>query len=230
MKRESVEEKEEKRRRLNDIYDYLRSVGEVHSQKDFAEKLGRYEGAISSALNQKNGNYLNGVLRSVAEKYKEIINPDYVLYGEGEMLVNQVTEEVAPSDANIRYWMDVDATGGGVELFGDTMTERMMVISLPGFGDCTDAVNIFGDSMSPLYKSGEIIILRPWTDNWIDYGQIYLIITTSGYRMVKYVKAGSDEAHIRCVSENKEHEDFEIPKADIVKMYLVKGSISRNTI
>ena len=193
----------------------------------FAEKMGVSPEYASNICRFKT---VGGrVLNRVAQAFPEV-NKSWLFYGEGEMLVNQVTEEVAPIDGNIRYWMDVDATGGGVELFGDTMTERMMVISLPGFGDCTDAVNIFGDSMSPLYKSGEIIILRPWTDNWIDYGQIYLIITTSGYRMVKYVKAGSDEAHIRCVSENKEHEDFEIPKADIVKMYLVKGSISRNTI
>lgn len=130
----------------------------------------------------------------------------------------------------IRYWQDVDATGGDVTLFDDTITNRHIDLSIPEFSDCTDAVNIFGDSMAPLYKSGQIIILKEWTENFIDFGNVYFIITRNGNRMVKYLKKGSDAAHVLCVSENPEFDPFEIRLEDVLKLYIVKGSISKNAL
>lgn len=130
----------------------------------------------------------------------------------------------------IRYWTDVDATGGGVQLFDDTLTKEYIDISIPEFRDCTDAVNIYGDSMAPLYKSGQIIILKEWTENFIDFGNVYLVITRNGNRMVKYLKKAKDDAHVLCVSENPEFDPFEIEKASILKLFIVKGSISKNVL
>ena len=130
----------------------------------------------------------------------------------------------------IRYWTDVDATGGGVQLFDDTLTNEYIDISIPEFRDCTDAVNIYGDSMAPLYKSGQIIILKEWTENFIDFGNVYLVITRNGNRMVKYLKKAKDDAHVLCVSENPEFDPFEIEKASILKLFIVKGSISKNVL
>lgn len=48
--------------------------------------------------------------------------------------------------------------------------------------------------------------------------------------MVKYLRKGSDAARILCVSENKEFDPFEIEKTDILRLYLVKGGISKNTL
>lgn len=130
----------------------------------------------------------------------------------------------------IRYWVDVDATAGGVQQFDDMVTDKYINLSIPEFRDCTDAVNLYGDSMIPLYKSGQIIILKEWRENFIDFGNVYLVVTKSGNRMVKYLRKGSDPAHILCVSENKEFDPFEIEKTDILRLYLVKGGISKNTL
>lgn len=54
-------------------------------------------------------------------------------------------------------------------LFDDLLTPNYIDISIPEFRDCTDAVNLYGDSMSPLYKSGQIIILKQWSENFIDF-------------------------------------------------------------
>ena len=130
----------------------------------------------------------------------------------------------------IRYWVDVDATAGGVQQFDDMITDKYISLSIPEFRDCTDAVNLYGDSMVPLYKSGQIIILKEWRESFIDFGNVYLVVTRSGNRMVKYLRKGSDDAHILCVSENKGFDPFEIEKADILRLYLVKGGISKNTL
>lgn len=131
---------------------------------------------------------------------------------------------------SIRYWVDVDATAGGVTMFDDMITKNYIDLNIPEFRDCTDAVNLYGDSMAPLYKSGQIIILKEWTESFIDFGNVYLIVTKSGNRMVKYLRKGTDRQHVLCVSENKDFDPFEIEIGDILRLYLVKGSVQKNTL
>lgn len=156
------------------------------------------------------------------------LNRVWLLTGEGEML-KESTDVAAPHN-RIRYWVDVDATAGGVTLFDDLVTNKYIDLDIPEFRDCTDAVNLYGDSMLPLYKSGQIIILKEWMESFIDYGNVYLVITKKGNRMVKYLRKGSDAQHVLCVSENKDFDPFEIEKEDILRLYLVKGGISKNTL
>ena len=154
-------------------------------------------------------------------------NKYWLLTGEGEMTNDKQAIRVSHS---IRYWVDVDATAGGVTVFDDMITKNYIDLSIPEFRDCTDAVNLYGDSMAPLYKRGQIIILKEWTESFIDFGNVYLIVTKSGNRMVKYLRKGSDAQHVLCVSENKEFDPFEIEIADILRLYLVKGSVQKNTL
>lgn len=163
----------------------------------------------------------------IIDTYQDL-DRNWLLTGNGEMLKGAV-EVPAPSH-RIRYWMDVDATAGGVTLFDDMMSSQYIDLAIPEFSDCTDAVNLYGDSMLPLYKSGQIIILKEWKESFIDYGNVYLVITKKGNRMVKYLRKGSDADHVLCVSENKEFDSFEILMDDILRLYLVKGGISKNTL
>ena len=160
------------------------------------------------------------------------LNPDWdtsMFTGESEMLKEGVGDS-SGRGSRIRYWVDVDATAGGVELFDDMTTNRFIDLSIPEFRDCTDAVNLYGDSMMPLYRNGQIIILKEWKENFIDFGNVYLVITCNGNRMVKYLRRGSDADHVLCISENKDFDPFEIERKDILRLYLVKGGISKNTL
>ena len=180
------------------------------------------QATLSRILNNSTNKPAKTTLNTLA-KYLQI-NPTWLQTGEG-------LETIEPSPQNnIRYWIDVDATAGGVQQFDDMVTDKYISLSIPEFRDCTDAVNLYGDSMVPLYKSGQIIILKEWKENFIDFGNVYLVVTKSGNRMVKYLRKGSDAAHILCVSENKEFDPFEIEKTDILRLYLVKGGISKNTL
>ena len=163
----------------------------------------------------------------IIDTYQDL-DRNWLLTGNGEMLKG-AGELPAPSH-RIRYWVDVDATAGGVTLFDDMVSSQYIDLAIPEFRDCTDAVNLYGDSMLPLYKSGQIIILKEWKESFIDYGNVYLVVTKKGNRMVKYLRKGSDADHVLCVSENKEFDSFEIPMDDILRLYLVKGSIAKNTL
>lgn len=130
----------------------------------------------------------------------------------------------------IRYWPNVDVTGGGTVLFDDTLNKDYQDMLIPEFGDCTDAVNLYGDSMSPRYNAGQILILKEWIDSFIAYGQVYLVITNSGFRTVKYLRKGDKENEVLCVSENKNYDPFAIERNDIHKLFLVKGTIEKTTL
>lgn len=192
---------------------------------EFARKAGIDPRNYSSI---ENGNRSIGErsIQDICSAHK--INRDWLITGDGDMF------KEAPSPQNtgnrIRYWVDVDATAGGITLFDDQVTTKYIDLDIPEFRDCTDAVNLYGDSMLPLYKSGQIIILKEWMESFIDYGNVYLVITKKGNRMVKYLRKGSDAQHVLCVSENKDFDPFEIEKEDILRLYLVKGGISKNTL
>ena len=168
-------------------------------------------------------------IKSIAVEFPDL-NTGWLLTGEGEMLKGEA-DTPPRRKGMIRYWVDVEATGSGVMSFDDGITGRYTDMLIPDFRECTDAINLYGDSMAPLYKSGCILILQEWKERFIDYGLIYLIITTSGYRMVKYLQPGSVPDKITCVSENREkHPPFEIELAEVARLYLVKGSIEKNTL
>lgn len=194
------------------------------SQAKFAEKLHLKQGSLSDIYRGKGGIKVSDSIKRILEK-EYSINIDWLETGNGE-----IRKPLLQSDNNIRYWIDVDATAGGIQQFDDMVTDKYISLSIPEFRDCTDAVNLYGDSMVPLYKSGQIIILKEWKESFIDFGNVYLVVTKSGNRMVKYLRKGSDAAHILCVSENKEFDPFEIEKTDILRLYLVKGGISKNTL
>lgn len=192
---------------------------------DFAKKAAVDPRNYSSI---ENGNRPIGdrVIRDICNAHN--INIKWLLTGEGEML-NEASH-AGSTRRRIRYWVDVDATAGGVTLFDDMDEKKYIDMAIPEFGDCTDAVNLYGDSMLPLFKSGQIIILKEWRESFIDYGNVYLVITKNGNRMVKYLRRGSDAQHVLCVSENRDFDPFEIDRSDILRLFIVKGSISKNTL
>lgn len=192
---------------------------------DIAKYLGVSNGFITQLT--------NGARGIPEDKLQKIIaNPDWdtsMFTGDGEML-KEGAGDGSGRGSRIRYWVDVDATAGGVELFDDMTTNRFIDLAIPEFRDCTDAVNLYGDSMMPLYRNGQIIILKEWKESFIDFGNVYLVITCNGNRMVKYLRRGSDADHVLCISENKDFDPFEIERKDILRLYLVKGGISKNTL
>lgn len=193
-------------------------------------EFGRSVGVSSAFVSSIRSSIGKDKLTKISSVYPDL-NIQWLLTGHGSMLNTEdgiINKELRQDQ--IRYWVDIDATGGGVQLFGDLDSNRYIDISIPEFKDCTDAVNLYGDSMSPLYKNGQIIILKKWTENFIDYGNVYLVVTRKGNRMVKYLRQGSDNAHVLCVSENKEYDSFEIERDDILQLYIVKGAISKNTM
>jgi len=129
----------------------------------------------------------------------------------------------------IRFWENIEATGGGIMSFDDTLDGNYSEMILPDFTDCTDAIRLVGDSMYPRYKSGQVLVFKEWRESFVEFGQVYLIITRTGYRMVKYLQPAPEDGKLTCVSENREqYPPFPIEIESIYRLYLVKGTIEQN--
>lgn len=129
----------------------------------------------------------------------------------------------------MKYY-DIDASASNASMFESWNEAFCKEISVPGFGDCDFAINVWGDSMFPTLQNGSIALCKEWKQSFIEYGFIYLVITREFHRMIKYLKPGSTDETVTCESENKFYEPFEIRKEDILKLYLVKGCIIRSTV
>lgn len=208
----------------------------------FVKYKGISQRKFESTIGVSNG-FINNISKSIgAEKMQRIesafpeINKIWLLTGEGDMLNNTTTDSsqthgnINTLQNTIKYYPNVNGSMGGVQ-FLDDPNEMVCDITIPGYSDCKFAINAYGDSMYPLIKSGQIILMSEWSESFIDWGRIYLVVTKSGYRVIKRLYPGASDTTITCKSENPEtNPPFEIEKSDINKVYLVKGWICRDAI
>lgn len=205
------------------------------SRAEFERRSGLANGYVKKLKSNLGDGKLNDVLTAFPN-----LNKIWLLTGEGEMLntLNDETEyNISPGETTqnsqkhmIKYYPNVNGSMGGVQ-FLDDPNEMVCDITIPGYSDCKFAINAYGDSMYPLIKSGQIILMSEWSESFIDWGRIYLVVTKSGYRVIKRLYPGASDTTITCKSENPEtNPPFEIEKSDINKVYLVKGWICRDAI
>lgn len=141
--------------------------------------------------------------------------------------------EVELTDANsLKYYYELEASAGNVD-FADTAHEAAPFRRLffPSFAGCV-GLNVMGDSMSPLARNGDIVAVQPTPVDTIANGEIYLIATNDGQRMIKRLvrcklEDGTDA--IRCVSENADkslYGDFFVEASEVATVHRVRGFVS----
>ena len=218
-----------KKDRLLDVFERLRYEKVLSTKKEFAERIGFDKTNLSSAFSGSEKYLTDSLFNKIADAFPQF-DRVWLFTGEGEMLKSDTFPAVAKRGKVIRFWENIEATGGGIMSFDDTLDGKYSEMILPDFTDCTDAMRLVGDSMYPRYKSGQILVFKEWLESFVEFGQTYLIITRSGYRMVKYLRPSPEKDKLTCVSENAEnYPPFEIGVEDIHKLYLVKGSVEQNT-
>lgn len=125
-------------------------------------------------------------------------------------------------------FFDVSAAAGNPAfVLEDTSVEPADRIHVNELQGAEVAISVYGDSMADAYPSGSIIALRRIHDvSIIPYGEAY-VIETPDHRMLKYIKKGSIEDTVLCVSHNPAYEPFELPRKSIKKLWKVIGLIRR---
>ena len=98
-------------------------------------------------------------------------------------------------------------------------------INVPGV-KADFAIPVSGDSMTPLYLSGDMVICQfvNLSDMFFQWGKVYVINTNQGV-LLKKVRPGSDKHSIKLISENSDYDPIDLPLSDIYQIALVKGLV-----
>lgn len=141
-------------------------------------------------------------------------------------------------ESNLQPILDIRVCAGQGVLFEEGNENKVLeYVSIPTFSGCV-GVTVYGESMYPMYKSGDVIFVRKIIITDIDYGRPYLVITTSD-RILKAIyesKLGSE--FLRLSSFNMQtnevgdrlYPDRDMRLDNIKGIYKVVGSMSRDQI
>lgn len=183
----------------------------------------------------------NDILNRISIQYPEL-NTDWLLNGVGEMLlsheredktitVNQTSVSTKQRKGALIY--DIDATCG---LSGRDIefTDEKVIgsIDTPEINPDSKIIFATGDSMLPLIASGDRVVIRK-IESWdyFNYGQVYLIITNE-YRLIKRVRRHPKDSDnlILLRSENPDYDDIDLPKREIIHLFIVENILSIKNI
>lgn len=130
---------------------------------------------------------------------------------------------------------DLSATAGLMAIFNDNHISPDDYLRIPNLPPVDGAIYLRGESMTPLLKSGDIIIFKrlALSLDSILWGQIYLLSFIAGgdfFTVVKYVQKSDTPDCIRLVSHNDRFQPKDIPLSSIQALAIVKASITFHTM
>lgn len=130
------------------------------------------------------------------------------------------------------------SAGFGVELLDGNEQRINEYVTMDGLDGCV-GVYVYGDSMTPEYRAGDIVFVRRVLEKTdIDYGRAYVVVTHND-RVLKCIYPSKHDADmLRLTSINEEtnrqgdrlHPDKEVPKEDILFIYKVVGIFRREQL
>ena len=177
------------------------------------------------------------LFRSISVTFN--VSKNWLLTGKGDMFnaVETATQVVRHS----RKIPIIGEAAAGTELeinVDDSRAEMEYIDVGDMLRDSEAAFTVYGNSMTPGYPSGCILGIRRNYDNFIQPGEIYLLVTRSN-RVFKRLYYNEDKTGFMCYSDNTIEYDkgslkgkayyppFEVKAADVVSIYDVVGMIKR---
>lgn len=185
--------------------------------------IGASKGVISRAIS--NGTDIQSKwIQAVVEKYPQY-SAQWLLVGEGDMLQHESSSNSNIDKYDTRPHIPIDAAAGALSIITQSISEndcvRLPVIKR--FPNYDFTISVKGDSMEPEFRSGDEVACRFINQpSFIQWGRPHVLDTVQGV-VLKRIYNKKDT--ILCKSDNKEYEDFEIPKDEILRIALVIGSI-----
>ena len=181
---------------IKEAFEYLRFIGIVKSQKEFAKLIGTSENSMSRALKGDESyltpNLINKV-ESVYKYYKSTPAPTE----------EDATREMIPV-------LPTDARAGTLAEFSDSVEAYNCERMVSPIRGADFAMQVTGDSMSPEYPSGSVIICKKINEKaFIEWGKVFVLDTPNG-AVIKSVRKTDDDNEVECVSLNPAYQPFRI--------------------
>ena len=124
------------------------------------------------------------------------------------------------------YYPEVYAKAGfDISAFNNEM--QRLPVYIPNFSKDVIFINVYGDSMYPKYKAGDVIGIKPVDFLYLVFGHPYVVVFDNGDVNIKYVRRGSDDDHVILESENPKYDPREYPLRIIRAFYTVEGSVKK---
>lgn len=180
-------EKEEKLQYLNACFAKVLSTGKVKSKKEFASLYGINPSSLSAAMNGD-------------EKY---LTDNLIARLQADSTPIEIEREMIPV-------LPTDARAGTLADFADAVEAydcERMVSPIRG---ADFAMQVTGDSMSPEYPSGSVIICKKINEKaFIEWGKVFVLDTDNG-AVIKSVRKTENDNEVECVSLNPAYQPFRI--------------------
>ena len=124
------------------------------------------------------------------------------------------------------YYPEIYAKAGfDIANFNNEM--QRLPVYIPNFSKDVIFINVYGDSMYPKYKAGDVIGIKPVDFIYLVFGHPYVVVFDNGDVNIKYVRRGSDDEHVSLESENPKYDPREYPLKIIRAFYAVEGSVKK---
>lgn len=200
------------------------------SKSDFGRSIGVSSAYVTSMRKSIDPEKL----QSIAKNFPDL-NTGWLMTGEGEMLKKDLSISKNPVSGPGIPFYDINVTASITENFNDIPEEPQYRIDVPFLNDCTAAFPVFGESMMPVYNPGDTVIVKEIKNrDAILWGETYLVITNANcdnLRTIKRVFISADRRNYILRAINPEYTgDTFIATEDVIRMFLVKGKISRTQL
>lgn len=113
----------DRKNRLKEAYKYLQSIGKIHTQKGFADALGKAEGTISRAFNGDEKALTDNLFVQITLSFPGLFNLDYLLTGEGSLLVEEGGAKVQDTDSG-----ELEALRSRVQILEEQVARQRQII------------------------------------------------------------------------------------------------------
>jgi transcriptional regulator with XRE-family HTH domain len=189
------------------------------------KELAGYFGVTSQAISR----YKRGEM-SFPEAWKSVLRDTFKInvtdYEFTKPEIENKNQKMVPY-----YAIDVFGTPGAELIGGDFVNYKPeFYISIPELSnDVQMYIRVTGDSMYPKYRHGDIIGIKEFDPgSFFAWYEPYVIITKGNYqRLIKYIHpCETDDTKIMLVSyDSQKYKPQPLDKADIFKLYTVRGKI-----
>lgn len=228
---------------MNDVkgrlYSYIEHKG--ITVRDFERGASLSNGYVSSIRKSIGANSLDKIL----EQYTDI-NRDWLLYGEGEMLVED--KKTMESNAKmidtsivmvpmVPYGARAGSALGYADLFEEEKNMQYPVFIKPGEKiEMTSRVfHVEGDSMVQQFFDGDMVLAKYLDPSYYkDYRlnlrrhPYWVILTKDGVVVKNISEHNVADGTITCHSINPAYEDFSIHLSEVFQLYYIDRLVGRN--
>lgn len=206
-------------------------------QEGSLQRIKRYLDAknITVSAFEKESGFSNGAFGSQLKNHKTIgvdklenilkvypdINPGWILTGNGTMLKQNKPERAGTPLITIQA-----AAGFSNDDFRIHEEDIIDRYAIPDFTNIDFMMPLKGQSMTPKFKSGDIVACRILRESkFIQWNKPYIVATKEQGILCKRLKKSGLENHYLAISDNQDYDPFDLPIDEITGIALIVGVV-----